>query len=61
MRGNYPSDFRLVTINRLAHFRCPACGHTWRMHVYTELGTSWYADEDNGDICRECGARGEEE
>ena len=42
----------------LLHFRCPRCGYDWDMLEYEQLGFRWYADEDKGDICKECGGIG---
>lgn len=57
---NYPSGFRPRVEQQTVELICPICGWTWDAVVLTELGCTWYADEDFGDICPECGEKGEE-
>lgn len=57
---NYPSGFSPRVEQQTVELRCPICWWTWDAVVLTELGCNWYADEDFGDICPECGKKGEE-
>ena len=56
---NYPDGFIPRVEKTIVELRCPKCGETWETVMLTELGSSWYADEDNGDKCPECGEEGE--
>ena len=57
---NYPDGFVPRIEADIVELVCPVCGYTWETVVLTELGCRWYADEDFGNICPECGEEGEE-
>ena len=56
---NYPDGFRPKIEKHWVDCRCPKCGYEWETLMLTEFGMSYFADEDNGDKCPECGEEGE--
>jgi len=56
---NYPDGFRPKIEKSIVELKCPKCGYEWETLMLTEFGMSYFADEDNGDKCPECGEEGE--
>ena len=57
---NYPDGFVPRLESDTVELVCPVCGYMWETVILTELGCHWFADEDMGNICPECGEEGEE-
>lgn len=57
--NNYPPGFTPREEKILVELKCPQCGWEWEELMMSELGGVWFADEDNGGICPECGCEGE--
>lgn len=55
---NYPPGYIPSAVVKKVDMACPKCGHEWESTVIQELGGTWFADEDFGDICPECGWKG---
>ena len=56
---NYPDGFIPRVEKSIVELKCPKCGYEWETLMLTEFGMSYFADEDNGDKCPECGEEGE--
>lgn len=56
--NNYPDGFIPKVEQKAVDLVCSVCGYMWEAVILTEFCFSWFADDEYGNICPECGEEG---